>query len=196
MEVKGTWIATGFYDTAAGGPSFARMHNAEPSSKIDIRPPRPLPYGRGSDRSRDRKGAVSRWAAGVLSNLCHAGSLLSAGAIDAAAERSHHLTPKRLAQLVFVGCARGDHFKMQSGHLVGGCGSPGDARGRVVGIARIGGGIIVGEFHFDARVRRQADGRGVAILALPVEIPIGDAEQGAARAIGEDGVGVHGFADV
>src|ERR1035437_8506424 len=124
-------------------------------------------YGTASGRSGLRSDAQ-------CGALCHAGSLLSAGAIDAAAKRSHHLTPKRLAQLVFIGCAHGDHFEVQSGHLVGGCWSPGDARGRVVWIAAIGGGIVVSEFHFGARVRRQPDGSGVAILALPVEIPIGN----------------------
>src|ERR1019366_271197 len=36
------------------------------------------------------------------------GVLLTAGAIDAAAERAHHLTPKGLAHFVFVGGAHGD----------------------------------------------------------------------------------------
>src|ERR1019366_7588170 len=75
-------------------------------------------------------------------------------------------------------------------------GPPAVRAGGGVGLGGLGGGVVGGEFHLDARVLGQADGGSVAILALPVEIPIGNAQQGAARAIGEDGVGVHGFADV
>src|ERR1019366_2715471 len=75
-------------------------------------------------------------------------ALLSPGAIDAPAERSHHLTPKRLAQFLFVGGAHRNHFEVQAGHFVGGGGPPPDARGRGVWSARGGGRIIVGGIHF------------------------------------------------
>ena len=67
---------------------------------------------------------------------------------------------------------------------------------RMVRIARIRVRIIVSEFHFQARIRRQLHRRRVAVLFLPVEIPVANPDQPLLASIGQDGPAFHLFADV
>ena len=84
----------------------------------------------------------------------------------------------------------------KSGHLVGGSGTPLHALRRMIGIARICVGIIVCEFHFEARTGGQLDRRDIAILFLPVEVPIANPDQPLLAAVGQDRPALHVPADV
>ena len=70
------------------------------------------------------------------------------------------------------------------------------APGRMVRVARILCGVVVGEFHFDSRTGPQSDRSRIAVLVLPVEVPVGNVKQGPLAAVREDRVPPHVFTDI
>ena len=69
------------------------------------------------------------------------------------------------------------HLDPEVAHLVRRVLAPDDARGRMMRIARVVGGVVVDVAHRDRRALRQRERRRVAIDVLPAEIPVGDRDQ-------------------
>ena len=71
------------------------------------------------------------------------------------------------------------------GHLIGGLPAVHDAPGGTVRVPSVAGGVVVGIPHSDRRSLRKGDGNGVAILSLPVKIPILYPDERLRRAVGQ-----------
>ena len=70
-------------------------------------------------------------------------------------------------------------------HLIGSLVAAYDTpRGRI-GIARIGLGVVIVKAHRNHRARWQKDRSAVAVDCLPVQVPCGNADEPAARAVGK-----------
>lgn len=67
---------------------------------------------------------------------------------------------------------------------------------RLMGIARVGGGVVVAPTHVDGGAFGQMNGLAIAIDGLPVDVPVGDVEQGQGLAVGEIGPGFDVVAEV
>src|SRR4051794_28580355 len=81
----------------------------------------------------------------------------------------------------------GDDEQVAAEHLIGAGGAEADATGRAVGVAGVVGGVVVIGDHVEPGAARQGDGLGEGVLALPVEVPVVDPEQGEDDAVGPGG---------
>ena len=84
---------------------------------------------------------------------------------------------------------RWDGFQVNFSHFVGGLFPPGDPLWWMVGVARVGGGIVKCHFHIHASTLRQEKRRVVPVLPLPIEVPVLDIDKRdrpAARQLGRD----------
>src|SRR5262245_47607556 len=79
----------------------------------------------------------------------------------------------------------GEELEVAGAQLVATLDSVADAAGRLVRVAWVVLGVVEVGGERQDRAFRQADGAGVSILVLPVEVPVGDPEQRADRAIGK-----------
>ncbi len=71
------------------------------------------------------------------------------------------------------------------GHLVGGLIAAAHTFWRGIGIARIGGRIVIAEAHRNYRALGQEQRLSAAVHGLPVEVPVGNPDEPPARSIGQ-----------
>jgi hypothetical protein len=76
-------------------------------------------------------------------------------------------------------------------HFVGGLETVLDAPRRLIGVAWVLCGIVVGECHCDDRAFRQENRLLVGVVSLPVEVPIIDANQTDGATVRQRGSGLH-----
>ena len=101
-----------------------------------------------------------------------------------------------VAEAVAVGAVVEADLEDQLAHLVARGVAVEDAFRRVVGVHWIAGGVVVLEVHLQARATREGDGIFEDVGVLHVEVPVLDAEQLAAHAVGEGGEGLEVLAEV
>ena len=90
----------------------------------------------------------------------------------------------------------GKDLQPEVAHLVDGAVAGVDADGWGVGVTGVGGGVVVGVVHVEDGVSGEEDGDGEAVDGLAVDVPVVDEDETLLFAVGEEGVGLHGFAEV
>jgi hypothetical protein len=81
-------------------------------------------------------------------------------------------------------------------HLVDRAVSSLDSYRRVVGIADVGFGVVVGVSHGKNAVLRQEDGRLKAVDGLPIDVPVADENEPLLFTVGKSGIAFKIFAKV
>jgi len=105
-------------------------------------------------------------------------------------EGAHHFAPEGVCEVGEVaGFVIDGDVEVEAGHFVGGAGAPEDALRGAAGVAGVGRGVIVEDLHFEAGAGGELEGSAELVDVLPVEVPIGDGEEGAAESRRGDGPG-------
>jgi hypothetical protein len=91
--------------------------------------------------------------------------------------------------------ALGKHLQPELGHFIGGLRSVADAPRRMMRVARVVGRVIEGELHGERGAFWKRERRGVAVIGLPVEVPVVDADERLSAATGQCRPGVDLFAE-
>ncbi len=87
-------------------------------------------------------------------------------------------------------------LKPEVAHLVDGPIAGFDSHRRVVGIADVGFGVVVGVVHVEDGVLRQEDGRLKAVDGLAIDVPVVDEDQPLLFAAGQYGIAFQFFAEI
>ncbi len=102
-----------------------------------------------------------------------------------------HLRPPRVGKDIEVARGPRQHLYPKIAHLVPRPLTPEHARGWLLRVARILGGVVERIAHRERRAPRQREGRHVAIYVLPPEIPVLYINEGLCRPIGQRGGAAH-----